>query len=150
MTPEQWRRIERLYEAALSLDSAARLAFLDQECGGDVCLRCEIESLLEAGTHAGAFLESPMASAVRARYLDAIWNEQGESLRGSTNDQRDLTDGRIDPSTKAAGDEAVIGPRVCPGPYELGSLIGESGMGVVYPARDAPLRKAGAIQYLAT
>jgi hypothetical protein len=32
-----------LCEAALSLDSAARLAFLDQECGGDDCLRREIE-----------------------------------------------------------------------------------------------------------
>ena len=74
MTPEQWRRIERLCEAALSLDSAARLAFLDQECGDDVSLRREIESLLAADTHAGDFLESPMASAVRAR-RSCHWNK---------------------------------------------------------------------------
>ena len=72
MTPELWRRIERLCEAALSLDSAARIAFLDQECGGDVGLRREIESLLAADAHAGDFLESPVATAERARSLDSI------------------------------------------------------------------------------
>src|SRR5512134_3765614 len=120
MTPEQWERIERLCEAALSLDSAARIAFLDQECGGDVCLRREIESLLEADTHAGDFLESsPVATAVRAPHLDTIWDALGAPLRGLTNDQRNLTDGGIDPSPQAGEDEAVIGSRVRLGPYEL-------------------------------
>jgi serine/threonine protein kinase len=150
MTPEQWQRIERLCEAALSLDSAARLAFLDQECGGDVCLRREIESLLAADTHTADFLESPVASVVRTRYLDTAWNEHGASLRGTTNDQRDLTDGRIGPSTKAADDEAVIGPRVSLGPYQLTSLIGEGGMGVVYRARDLRLDRSVAIKVLPT
>src|SRR5215831_6218013 len=150
MTSEQWRRIERLCEAALSLDSAARIAFLDQECGGDVCLRREIESLLAADTHAGDFLESPVATAIRARHVDTIWNEQGASRRGLTNDQRDLTARRIDPSTKAAEDEAVIGPRVCLGPYELVSQIGQGGMGVVYRARDVRLGRSVAIKFLQT
>src|SRR5262245_27016751 len=119
MTPEQWRRIERLCEAALSLDSAARTAFLDRECGDDACLRREIESLLAADTHAGDFLESPVPTAVRAQYVDIIWNEQGASLRGWTGDTGDVTDGRIDLSTKATDDEAVAGSRVCLGPYEL-------------------------------
>jgi serine/threonine protein kinase/tetratricopeptide (TPR) repeat protein len=150
MTSEQWGRIERLCEAALSLDSAARVAFLDQECGGDVCLRGEVESLLAADAHAGDFLELPVATAVRARYVDTIWNEQAASRRGLTNDQRDLTDRRIDPSTKAAEDQAVIGPRVCLGPYELVSQIGKGGMGVVYRARDVRLGRSVAIKVLQT
>src|SRR5262249_27656423 len=92
MTPEQWRRIETLCEAALSLGSAARIAFLDKECGGDVFLRREIESLLMADTQAHDFLESPVATAVRPRSVDTIRNEQEASLRGFTNDQRNVTE----------------------------------------------------------
>src|SRR5262245_33136096 len=148
MTPELWRRIERMCDVALSLDSAARIAFLDQECGGDVCLRREIESLLAADAHAGDFLESLAATAVRAQHLDAILNEPGASLSVLTNDQGDLTDGRMDPTTKSAEDEAVMEPRL--GPYELESLIGKGGMGVVYRARDVRLGRSVAIKFLPT
>jgi serine/threonine protein kinase len=36
-----------------------RRAFLDRECGGDAELRASVESLLQAGTLAGDFLEAP-------------------------------------------------------------------------------------------
>ncbi len=35
MTPERWRRIERLVEATLELKSTDRKRFLDAECGSD-------------------------------------------------------------------------------------------------------------------
>jgi tetratricopeptide (TPR) repeat protein/serine/threonine protein kinase len=45
---------------ALELPSAERQAFLDCACGGDAALRAEVESLLQANTCAGSFLESPV------------------------------------------------------------------------------------------
>ncbi|MEP6570984.1 MAG: protein kinase [Acidobacteriota bacterium] len=47
MTPSQrWKEIDRIFAAALELDSAERPAFLLAACDGDEELRAEVESLL--------------------------------------------------------------------------------------------------------
>ncbi len=46
-TPQRWQEIDRVFAAALELEPAERVAFLDQACGGDEELRGEVESLLE-------------------------------------------------------------------------------------------------------
>src|SRR5215203_3225378 len=46
MTPERWQLIERLFQAALALESSERAAFLGDECAGDLELRKEVASLL--------------------------------------------------------------------------------------------------------
>lgn len=63
-TPERWRQIEVLYEAALAREGAERTSFLEQACGADPGLRREIESLLEADRQAGAFIETAVADVV--------------------------------------------------------------------------------------
>lgn len=57
MDPDQCRRIESLYEAALVVAPARRAAFLEQNCAGDESLRIEVESLLSTA-NAGGILES--------------------------------------------------------------------------------------------
>ena len=49
----RWRRIEELFHAALALPVDAREAFLARECGDDMKLRAEVESLLaqSSGEH---------------------------------------------------------------------------------------------------
>src|SRR5262245_24238038 len=59
MTPERWREIEDLLQAALERPHAERQAFLDQACASDADLRREIESLLGFHPQAEEFLESP-------------------------------------------------------------------------------------------
>jgi serine/threonine protein kinase/tetratricopeptide (TPR) repeat protein len=59
MTPERWRRVERLYHAARARPLDDRAAFLDCECGDDVELRREVESLLAQPVSGKDFLESP-------------------------------------------------------------------------------------------
>ena len=58
MTPERWKRVERIYHSAVELEPGGREKFLTEACQGDDELRREIESLLaQAGT--GGWLDSP-------------------------------------------------------------------------------------------
>src|SRR5262245_5101933 len=68
MEPERWKRIERLYTAALERKASQRAAFLDETCGNDHALREEIESLLACQAEAESFIEGP-ALGVAAQLL---------------------------------------------------------------------------------
>jgi serine/threonine protein kinase/Tol biopolymer transport system component len=46
MTPDRWKRVSSLYNAALTREPHARAAFLDSACGSDTELRADLESLL--------------------------------------------------------------------------------------------------------
>ena len=46
MTPERWRRIDDLFDAAVRIDPAGREAWLRAACGGDDDLRAEVGRLL--------------------------------------------------------------------------------------------------------
>src|SRR5947209_15834610 len=47
MSPDRWRKVERLYHAALERDPEIRLAFLAEASGNDEELLEEVRSLLE-------------------------------------------------------------------------------------------------------
>lgn len=53
-SPERWRTLEPLLDAALELPAARRREFLDDACAGDPLLRSELEAMLaecDAGDH---------------------------------------------------------------------------------------------------
>jgi serine/threonine-protein kinase len=52
MTPERWREITGLFEAALARDSAERPSFVAERCANDSELRSEVEAMLLAHEHA--------------------------------------------------------------------------------------------------
>src|SRR5215204_6122909 len=56
MTPERWREVERVLQAALERDPAGRADFLERACAGDPGLREEVESLLLSAEPARSFL----------------------------------------------------------------------------------------------
>jgi serine/threonine protein kinase len=64
MTPERWKEVEPIYQAALDHDVAARRAFIAEACAGDDDLRRDVESLLEAYGSRDRFLESGALNAV--------------------------------------------------------------------------------------
>jgi serine/threonine protein kinase/tetratricopeptide (TPR) repeat protein len=59
LTPDRWRRIDRLLEAALDLDADQRDRFLAQECAADGELRSEVEALIDAHDRAGSLFDEP-------------------------------------------------------------------------------------------
>ena len=75
MTPGEWQKIESLYLDASAVAPADRAAYLDQACLGDLALRAEVESLLEADQKRGRFLELPpslLAADLLARNPTAL------------------------------------------------------------------------------
>jgi eukaryotic-like serine/threonine-protein kinase len=98
MTPERWRQIDNLFDAALRLDPAARGTWLEQACGNDDELRAEVSSLLNQDERANqdGFLTPPSATGThteptadwppraphsRIAYAARDWNHPAISLR---------------------------------------------------------------------
>jgi serine/threonine protein kinase len=60
MDAERWKRIKRLFEAALERAEPEREPFLDEACGNDRGLRRDLDSLLSGEKKLGDFLEEPI------------------------------------------------------------------------------------------
>jgi len=60
MTKERWKRINEIVAAAWECAPERRAALLVDLCGGDMQLRAEVESLLEADQGAQEFLTEPL------------------------------------------------------------------------------------------
>jgi TolB-like protein/tRNA A-37 threonylcarbamoyl transferase component Bud32 len=59
VTPERWKQVKDLMDAALGVPPRERESFVAESCGADEELRREVLSLLESHEDAGDFLESP-------------------------------------------------------------------------------------------
>jgi serine/threonine protein kinase len=115
-TPE--REIE-IFNAALELPAAERVAYLDQACAGDPALRQRVEALLQASGGAGGFLAGPVPAPSGPRGTILINPVPVEK----------------------------VGNRI--GRYKLLQQIGEGGCGVVYMAeQQEPVRRQVALKVI--
>lgn len=80
MNSEAWRKVERVFYAALERDEDQRADFLAQACGDNESLRKEVESLLTAYKESSHFIESPILNEA-VKKLNA---KQKASLPGLT------------------------------------------------------------------
>lgn len=80
MNSDEWRKVERVFYAALELKEDPRADFLTQACGDNEWLRREVESLLSAYKQSSHFIENPIISEA-VKKLNA---KQKTALPGQT------------------------------------------------------------------
>ena len=107
MTPERWRQVEEIFQAALDLLPEERARYVSQVCATDTDLRRNVEVLLSQHDSAGDLLEQ------------SLYGETDQSLFASFVDEKD----------------PMLGRRL--GSYRIEREIGRGGMGAVYEASRA-------------
>ena len=128
MTPERWRVVDGVAQAALARDALERPCYLAEACGADVALRREVETLLAADAP-DDFLERP-ALAWSLTAGDALHRTGGVTERG------------------VADAPYVALAAALAGRYEVERELGRGGMATVYLARDLRHRRLVAVKVL--
>ena len=114
MQAEQWKEIEKLFEASIELEPGQRADFLAEACANDQ-IRRKVELLLAARGKEPSFIERPALDLA----AEIVMHSDAESRVGRTIEQ-----------------------------YQVLSVIGAGGMGVVYRARDTKLGRDVALKEL--
>jgi serine/threonine protein kinase/tetratricopeptide (TPR) repeat protein len=143
MTPDNWKKVKALFEAALAKEPSARASYLAQTCPDEV-LRQEVEKLLANHQEAGRFLSDP-ALNFRTPLLRAT--PAARTPEGSP-DVAGVSKQALTPVTSAETQDPLAGCQL--GVYRLERRVGQGGMAAVYLAAraDGEFRRQVAIKLI--
>ena len=79
MTPDDWKRVEDLFDEALEVDGQERAEWLERSCA-DTIIRAEVVKMLEGNERAGDFLEAEAQDFASDLILDGIEPEKRDSV----------------------------------------------------------------------
>ncbi len=118
MTPERWRQVEEIFQAALDLSPEDRDRYVSDVCAADTELKRDVESLLSQYDSAGELLEEPVYGNTEMSALESFVEDK----------------------------DPMLGRRL--GTYRIEREIGRGGMGAVYEAlrADNEFNKRAAIK----
>ncbi len=137
-------------------DPAARVAYLERECGGDAELRARVEALLAADGGGAPVLDEDLTGALEPTSpatLEATAASRAETRLPSElataedrSDGADFTLARASQADRPGG--SGVG-QVIAGRYTLLEILGEGGMGTVYRAdQAAPVKRQVALKLI--
>lgn len=119
MKADRWQQLEGLYDAAMELPAAERAKFAKDACAGDEDLLRDLLGMLNAEQEVGDFMESPAL---------------------------DIAAKAVAQETPSVNQSFFVGREL--GPYKIEELLGVGGMGEVYLAHDAKLKRQVALKIL--
>src|SRR4026208_1344155 len=118
MTPERWRQVEEIFQAALDLSPEDRNRYVSDVCANDTELKRDVESLLTQYDSAGELLDEPVYGNTEMGMLESFVEDK----------------------------DPMLGRRL--GSYRIEKKIGRCGLGAVYEASrsDNEFNKRAAIK----
>src|SRR5689334_22734581 len=72
MTPERWRQVEEIFQAALDLSPEDRNRYVSDVCAQDSQLKRDVESLLLQYDSAGELLDQPVYGNTELSMLESF------------------------------------------------------------------------------
>jgi hypothetical protein len=135
-------------QAAEIVSAADRRAFLDSACGADADLRAQVDVLLKAYADAGSFLDHPVLPAGALGDSGPTGAFEAKPATPGSATEAEL-DAPLDEDLAFLSPPATTGALGRLAHYDVKSIIGKGGFGVVLKAFDERLHRMVAIKVLA-